>query len=240
MNDFEGGLAITSEFCGPSSAFIDAIYGQRGVLFARPVKVAVSIKPEAHFPGAKRAFDLVVSLALLPILGLCAVGLAIVNRSSNAGPLIFHQKRMGKDCKPIRVIKFRSMTSTHRINRRAHDPLEINRITTVGRFIRRTRIDELPQIINVLRGEMSLIGPRPDYLPHALHYLRTIPGYHERHAVKPGITGLAQVDLGYAEGADAARAKVAADLTYVRRHGYVMDTRIALKTLRIVASGGGR
>lgn len=239
MSDHNATLALTSEFRSPSAAFVDRIGGQRVIPFARTIDAVASARTETFFPSAKRAFDVAVSVALLPVLGLCAVGLAIANRAGNTGPLVFHQKRMGKNCKPIRVIKFRSMTSERRIIRRANDPLEVNRITTVGRFIRQTRIDELPQIINVLRGEMSLIGPRPDYLPHALHYLQTVPGYRERHAVTPGITGLAQVDVGYVEGVNATHAKVAADLVYVAGRGYAMDARIALKTLRVVASGGG-
>ena len=194
----------------------------------------------AHFSVAKRAFDLVVAtLLLLPLTVLFGFVLLAWNAAFDRGPLFFVQKRMGHGCRPIRVWKFRSMTHGGRIRRRADDPLEVARITAMGRFIRRTRIDELPQVVNVLRGEMSVIGPRPDYFPHALQYLRTIPGYRQRHAIRPGITGLAQVSVGYAEGTDATRGKVAADLAYVSGLGYALDMRIVLRTLGVILSCRG-
>lgn len=196
------------------------------------------------FGVAKRGFDVLVSLALLPLMALCAVMLLLANRIGNPGPLFYVQTRMGRDCEPIRVIKFRSMLDTTGAVRGADDPLETDRITPLGRFIRKTRIDELPQILNVLRGEMSLVGPRPDYFPHALYYLATVPGYRSRHRVLPGITGLAQVRLGYAEGIEATRAKVEADHVYVRaqarREGcYLMEIMIVLATIGVVLRGSG-
>lgn len=188
---------------------------------------------------AKRGFDILCALSLMPLLALFAAILTVANRFGNPGRLFFVQKRMGRDCRPIRVIKFRSMIAAPRIRRGADDPLETARITALGRILRKTRVDELPQIVNVLRGEMSMIGPRPDYFPHALHYVRTIPGYRARHAVTPGITGLAQVSLGYIEGTDATRAKVAADLRYARERGYRMDTAIVFRTIRVILMGGG-
>jgi lipopolysaccharide/colanic/teichoic acid biosynthesis glycosyltransferase len=191
-------------------------------------------------PHAKRAFDLAVGAMLLVPTILAAALLLVLNPFFNRGPLLFVQKRMGKDCRPFRVLKFRTMTAVPRTRRRADDPLEEARITPLGGLLRRMRIDELPQVINVLRGEMSLIGPRPDYFPHALHYARSVPGYRARHAVRPGITGLAQVDLGYVEGTDATRAKVAADLRYVEEGGLAMEAWIVLRTLAVILGLGGR
>ena len=151
----------------------------------------------------------------------------------NKGPLFFTQARMGRDCRAFKAVKFRSMFN-EKVTRGADDPIETHRITRLGKFLRKSRIDELPQILNVLKGEMSLIGPRPDYFAHARSYVRNIQGYRERHLVRPGISGLAQVDVGYVEGTDATRAKVAADLRYIRDASLVLDFQIFWKTLRTV------
>jgi len=205
-------------------------------------KIAVSAPktPGRFYLLCKRTFDIVASVALLPLLALCALVLLMLNPWRNQGPLLYRQFRMGYRCKPFQVVKFRSMICVKDISRGPNDPLETNRITAVGKFIRRTRIDELPQILNVLRGEMSLIGPRPDYLSHARAYLRSVPGYRQRHAMRPGISGLAQTRLGYAEGEDQTRAKVDADLEYISNASFLTDTRIVVGTLRTVLGGFGR
>ncbi|MGB0440296.1 MAG: sugar transferase, partial [Paracoccaceae bacterium] len=167
------------------------------------------------FFAAKRAFDIVVSILLLPILIIAAIALLVLNPYFNRGPLFYVQTRMGQHCKAFKVLKFRSMTDVPVIARGADDPLELDRITRLGHFLRKSRVDELPQIFNVLRGQMSLIGPRPDFFHHARRYVRTIPGYKERHSVRPGISGLAQTALGYAEGNAARVAKARADLYYI-------------------------
>ena len=119
------------------------------------------------------------------------------------------------------------------------DPLEAERITPLGRFLRRLRIDELPQFLNVLAGHMSLVGPRPDYWDHAAHYLDFIPGYRQRHNVRPGITGLAQVDGGYAEGVNATVEKTRSDLHYIRRSGVAMEVYVLWRTIYVVLTGFG-
>ncbi len=183
------------------------------------------------FWGVKRVFDISVSLLLLPVMLFFALLLLVLNPFQNRGPLVFRQKRMGRDGKPFLAIKFRSMLPADEITRGANDPIETHRITALGQVIRKTRIDELPQVINVLRGEMSLIGPRPDAYDHAQEYLEAIPEYRARHTVRPGISGLAQVTLGYAEGIDATRAKAISDIAYIRNAGVLMDMRIIWLTL---------
>lgn len=123
------------------------------------------------------------------------------------------------------------MRCTASVKRGAHDPLEVDRVTQLGRFLRRTRIDELPQVVNVLRGEMSLIGPRPDFFDHAIEYVETVPGYRQRHMVKPGISGFAQTEVGYADSMDAVAAKVAADLYYIRNRRTRLEAWIFWRTL---------
>lgn len=188
---------------------------------------------------AKKVFDMVISTMLLPVFLTGCLLLAVANPFLNRGPIFYVQKRMGRDCKPFMAIKFRSMTCVAEVTRGADDPLEVNRITPLGGFLRKSRLDEIPQVINVLRGEMSLIGPRPDCYEHAETYIETIPGYHERHAVLPGISGLAQTEVGYVQGIDATRLKVAADLDYINRQSFRLDTWILWRTLKIIAGRSG-
>jgi len=187
------------------------------------------------FWRAKRAFDIAMSLALLPVLAGLAVLLLCANPVANPGPLLVRQARMGRHCHAFTALKFRTMRPRSGPARGPCDPLEVDRITPLGTVLRRARFDELPQIINVLWGDMSLIGPRPDLFDHATAYLRIVPAYRARHAVRPGISGLAQVTLGYAEGVEATRAKTAADLTYLRQAGLRLEARIFWRTLVTIA-----
>lgn len=189
--------------------------------------------------GLKRAIDVFIAVLALPAVVLIGLALLVLNPLWNKGPLIFSQTRMGWRCKPFRAYKFRTMTATPEISRGPNDPLETDRITRLGTFLRKTRLDEFPQFINVLRGEMSVIGPRPDYWEHAEHYSRTIDGYRRRHAMKPGITGLAQVDNGYAEGVDATVIKTQHDLAYIESASLTTDLYIFWRTVRVMLTGFG-
>ena len=191
------------------------------------------------FWACKRAFDIAGALALLPIMLTFVVVLVLLNPWLNPGTVFFSQIRMGRDCKPFRAYKFRSMRAVQQIARGADDPLEQDRITPFGSFLRKTRIDELPQVLNVLRGDMSLIGPRPDYIHHARSYLRNIPEYRRRHDVRPGISGYSQVNLGYAVGTEATRDKARADVYYIEHAGFAMDAQLVLGTIRTVATKAG-
>ncbi len=189
----------------------------------------------AHSLGyllGKRAVDLGFStLVLLPAMVIVGLFLVVLNPVFNPGPLVFTQRRMGRDCTAFRAIKFRTMACDRTAGRGPDDPVETDRITPLGRVLRITRFDELPQILNVYRGEMSLIGPRPDDFDHATYYLRHIPDYRDRHRVRPGISGLAQIELGYAEGLEATRRKTAADIDYIRRAGLGLDLWIFWRTM---------
>jgi len=188
----------------------------------------------------KRIFDIFVSLLLLPVLILIGIILFILNRFFNSGELFFIQERMGKNCEVFFAIKFRTMTYTREITRKYNDPIEINRITPLGRILRKMRIDELPQVLNVLKGEMSLIGPRPDYYLHALKYLENVEGYRERHAIRPGITGLSQIRIGYAETLEATSNKTSIDNYYIQNLGYIIELKIILNTILIIIKGLGK
>ncbi|WP_172297202.1 sugar transferase [Pseudoruegeria sp. HB172150] len=203
-------------------------------------------KPSRHsaenrnfFNTCKRAFDIGMCILLIPFFLTVAAALVLLNPWLNSGPLFFVQKRMGRHCEPFGAIKFRSMSEAEVIERSPECPLEVHRITVLGRFIRRIRIDELPQILNVLRGEMSLIGPRPDCYEHAEHYLREVPGYRYRHSVRPGISGLAQTEVGYVEGSNATRRKVSADLYYISHTGFLMEAWLVWRTLAVILGRQG-
>lgn len=195
--------------------------------------------PSALYFVSKRLFDIGVSILLLPVLLFGTIVLLVLNPVYNQGPVFYSQQRMGRRTEPFTAYKFRSMRVVPDVDRGAHDPLEIDRITTLGHFLRKSRIDEIPQIINVLKGEMSLIGPRPDYYGHAKEYVKTIPGYRARHAVKPGISGFAQTEVGYADTIDAVAAKVAADLFYIRNRRVLLEAWIAWRTIATVLGRKG-
>lgn len=195
--------------------------------------------PSTLYFVSKRAFDIVMSLILMPLLIGMSIVLLIANPFCNRGPVFYTQQRMGRRAEPFTAIKFRSMRTATAQARGAHDPLEVDRITSFGLFLRKSRLDELPQIVNVLKGEMSLIGPRPDYYGHAKEYIKTIPGYRARHAVRPGISGFAQTEIGYADTLDSVKAKVAADLFYIRNRRVLLEVWIVWRTLQTILGRKG-
>ena len=188
----------------------------------------------------KRLFDISVCILLFPLLLIISIILPFLNYFFNPGNLLFVQDRMGKNCSVFSAIKFRTMSPTEEITRKFDDPIELYRITPLGKILRKTRIDELPQILNVLKGEMSLIGPRPDYYIHALEYLKNVEGYQERHLIRPGITGLSQVRLGYVEGIEATAKKVTIDNYYIQNVGYIIEFKIIISTILAIIRGVGK
>jgi lipopolysaccharide/colanic/teichoic acid biosynthesis glycosyltransferase len=202
--------------------------------------VALPPGPGQGFLWFKRLFDIALCILLVPVLSFAGFALLLLNPFYNRGPLFFIQTRMGQHCQPFRAVKFRTMTDVDLPARRADDPLEHDRITPLGHFLRRSRIDEVPQILNVLVGQMSLIGPRPDFYDHALVYLDVVPGYRERHAMKPGISGLAQTELGYIEGLAATERKAMVDLHYIRNASLKLDVWVFWRTLGVVLGRGGK
>ena len=188
----------------------------------------------------KRIFDIILSLLLLPLFFTIGIFLLVFNLFFNQGRLLFIQKRMGKNCEVFFAIKFRTMTHVKEITRKCDDPIETNRITPLGKILRKMRIDELPQILNVLKGDMSLIGPRPDYYAHALEYLKNVEGYRERHSIRPGITGLSQIRLGYVETLEAISQKTSIDKYYIQNVSYIIELKIIISTILIVIRGLGK
>ncbi len=195
----------------------------------------------ALFWGLKRTLDFVlaVSGALLaaPLLLLAAVTIKL----DSCGPVLYRQRRIGLRQDPFELLKLRSMyvdAATSQPEARwtqVGDP----RITRVGRLLRRYRIDELPQLWNVLRGEMSFVGPRPEQVPIAARLTSIAPDYRLRHLVRPGITGWAQVHAGYCASDDASLKKLAYDLQYVREMCLSLDIKIFYRTVAVVLTGRG-
>lgn len=184
---------------------------------------------------AKRALDIASSLVLLVLtLPLMAVVAALIKLDS-PGPVFYRQERVGLHGQPFTLLKFRSMRTDAEAGGRPRwaqqrDP----RITRVGSFIRPMRIDELPQLLNVLRGEMSMVGPRPER-PHFVEQLaQVLPFYAERSYVKPGITGWAQINYPYGASVEDAREKLAYDLYYVKHRGVLLDLMILVSTIRVI------
>jgi sugar transferase (PEP-CTERM system associated) len=189
---------------------------------------------------AKRVVDVAGSLVLLvmaaPLMVLAAFAVAV----ESPGPVLFRQERVGRGGRTFQVVKFRSMRQDAEKDgvarwATAGDP----RITRVGRLIRKTRIDELPQLINVLRGDMSLVGPRPERPGFVEQLKGGIRFYDVRHSVKPGLTGWAQIRYSYAASLEDSRRKLQFDLYYVKNHSLWLDLRILFETVRVVLRGEG-
>jgi UDP-GalNAc:undecaprenyl-phosphate GalNAc-1-phosphate transferase len=146
---------------------------------------------------------------------------------------------MGRGGKSFRILKFRTMLPAPQGATIAFASAETDRITRLGALLRKFRIDELPQIGNVLIGNMSFVGPRPEQVAFAQNFSKTIPGYHYRHVVRPGISGLAQVTNGYADCGESTRQKLARDLEYIRDAGWKMEIWIVMRTFYVVFTGYG-
>ena len=190
----------------------------------------------------KRAFDITVSLVILLIASpfMLLVAIASLIESRGRDPILYSQIRVGKRGKPFMVFKFRSMRTDAESDGVARWATKNDsRVTPLGKFIRKTRLDELPQLYNVLRGDMSLVGPRPERPEFVEQLSRDIPYYAERHWVKPGLTGWAQMLYPYAATEEDTKRKLEYDLYYVKNGGTMLDTIILLQTLEVVLLGKG-
>lgn len=194
--------------------------------------------------AAKRALDILVSVVALIVLAPVLLTVCLLIKVESKGPVSFRQNRWGKDCKLIRVYKFRSMYTDRCDHSGVVQTIEDDpRVTKVGRVIRRLNIDELPQLLNVLRGDMSLVGPRchaVGMLAAGKPYEELVPDYHQRHAVRPGMTGLAQMRglRGPTHRASHARARIASDLHYVKHFTFWLDLSIMVGTVYSEIKGG--
>jgi sugar transferase (PEP-CTERM system associated) len=188
----------------------------------------------------KRVFDILFSSAILVFSLPIMVVTSLAIRFESRGPVLYRQERVGLNGKTFEVIKFRSMrTDAEKDGKPRWATLNDDRVTKVGRFIRRVRIDELPQLLNVLRGEMSLVGPRPERQFFVDDLISKIPYYAVRHSVKPGVTGWAQVRYEYGSTIEDSVEKLQYDLYYVKNHTLFLDLLILLETVAVVLTGKG-
>lgn len=187
----------------------------------------------------KRTLDVVVSAVLLLLFAPFLLAAAIAIKLDDGGPVLYHQERVTRAGRSFAITKLRTM----RVNAEASGAVWAAqgdaRVTRIGAFLRRTRVDEMPQLFNVLRGDMSLVGPRPERPPFVTMLANQIPLYRERHVVKAGLTGWAQINYPYGASTDDARSKLSYDLYYVKNFSVLFDLLIILQTLRVVLWPGG-
>jgi len=198
-----------------------------------------SVPPKTAYLPFKRMIDMLLIVATLPITIPLAILTAFLIKMESTGPVFFWQQRVGTFGKPFNMLKFRSMTTD---SEREGSQFASNgdmRVTRVGRFIRKMRIDEIPQLWNVLKGEMSIIGPRPEQVNFVEKFNRTIPNYADRHVVAPGITGLAQTVQGYVDDENGTIIKLKYDLEYINNLSFIMDMKIVFRTIYTIMTGFG-
>ena len=209
----------------------------RVTLLSNPIEIFGQVLPSQPYRRVKRVVDTVAALPILVAMAPIMVVVAICIRLESSGPAIFRQKRVGYRGRVFMCFKFRTMRSG--MNGPEYTLEDDSRITPFGRLLRKWRIDELPQIFNILVGDMSWIGPRPESLSLARSYQKVIPFYAYRHLVRPGITGWAAVHQGNVALEEAARRKLEFDFYYIRHFSTWLDFLIALMTVRTIVTGFG-
>ena len=206
---------------------------------ATPEEIAAHLaQVPTTFKLYKRLIDCAVVAFLLPGLLFCILVLILFNPLFNRGPIFYRQPRIGLMGQPFGMLKFRTMVGVG--DSPQFETGDKARVSRLGAFMRRTRVDEVPQILNVLKGEMSVIGPRPEQEDFVRQFSAEIPGYDLRHLVKPGITGLAQLKLGYTDDVKGAAHKLRWDMIYISRMGGTMESYIVGRTFTFVMRRLGR
>ncbi len=189
----------------------------------------------------KRTFDIVTSATLLVVASPIMVMTAIAIKLDSPGPVLYRQERVGLGGRRFMCMKFRSMrTDAEKDGVARWASINDARTTRVGRFIRKARIDELPQLFSVLRGDMSMVGPRPERPSFVEQLNEQIPYYGLRHTIKPGLTGWAQVHFSYGASLEDARRKHQFDLYYVKNNSLFLDLLVLIETVSVVLFGEGR
>jgi len=225
-----------------------AVYNAKNLLESLTGRVSIrkmsendigSLLPSKNYERLKYLFDMVIVLLSLPIVLVICLITAICIRIDSKGPVLYSQTRIGRGNRPFTLYKFRSMTYSRCNDAERFADENDDRVTRVGRFIRCTRIDELPQFLNILKGEMSLIGPRPEQPSFVRQFDEVIPFYTYRHVLKPGITGWAQVRSGYAADIDETQLKIEHDFYYIKNASVALDIYIVFLTVKTVFTGFG-
>lgn len=197
-----------------------------------------SLLPSSSYEKIKRLIDLLTAILVIPILLPFFLIIALCIRLESPGSILFVQERMGFRGKTFKMFKFRSMyidKRGSRFTKEQNDP----RITKIGNVIRKFRIDELPQVFNILLGQMSFIGPRPESYELSHWYEKDVPFFAYRHVVRPGISGWAQVEQGYAAEVDGMKVKLEYDFYYIKNFSFWLDLLITFKTVKTILTGFG-
>jgi len=198
-----------------------------------------NFNPRSFYSPIKRLIDLLITLSLSPLLLLIGLIVSILIKLDSPGPVLFAQERTGYHNKNFILYKFRSMYTLPGGEATRFAEENDSRVTRAGRFLRRTRLDEIPQFWNVFKGDMSIIGPRPEQLEFAVRFTDVIPHYDFRHSIHPGITGWAQTMQGYAANEDQTREKLEYDFFYIKNLSLWFDLIIFFRTFRILFLGKG-
>lgn len=205
-----------------------------------PVDLESKWPPRFHQRFTKRVIDILISLSLFAALFPLMVLVGIAVRLTSKGPALYTQRRLTLGGRYFVIYKFRTMTTCaeRKSGAKMADQGDV-RVTALGRLLRRSRIDELPQLLNVVIGDMSLIGPRPERPEIAIELRRELPRMQERINVKAGLTGLAQINLGYVSTPETYKEKLKLDLYYINNYSLFLDLKIAIKTIAVILTGFG-
>ncbi len=232
---------VLLQFFSPAHPDTEHLIGKIDLADFRPAEIEANPVAKGVWISRlmKRGFDIIMALSLLiftfPVLVACAVAVKV----SSPGPVFYKQIRVGRHGKHFSILKFRSMIKdAEKDGARWAAPAD-ERITKVGAFLRRSRLDEIPQVINILRGEMSFVGPRPERPEFTQMLVKHLPHYNERHLMKPGLTGWAQVNSPYGASVEDSRDKLTYDLYYVKNFSLILDLFIIIKTVRVALFGVG-
>jgi sugar transferase (PEP-CTERM system associated) len=224
-----------------ANSFMEDLLGRLSVESLRPSSLifAKGFRRSAVSKKLKRWLDVVCSAFGLVLSFPICVAVALAIKLDSHGPMFYTQERVGQDDRVFRLVKFRSMRNDAEENGPKWAGTNDDRVTRVGRFIRKCRLDEIPQMFNVLKGEMSFIGPRPERPFFVETLSREIPYYSQRHAVKPGISGWAQIRYPYGASQEDAREKLKYDLYYIKHLSLLFDISIIFETAKVVLLGKG-
>ncbi|EGU52106.1 hypothetical protein VIOR3934_06374 [Vibrio orientalis CIP 102891 = ATCC 33934] len=198
-----------------------------------------ALQPNSGYFRIKSVLDFVIAILAIIISAPIMVIICVLIKSQGGGLIFFKQTRVGQNNQTFTLYKFRTMRTKAKRNTAKFASEEPERISKLGRALRHSRLDELPQFWNVLKGDMSIIGPRPEQPSFAKQFAKEIPFYDYRHIVKPGITGWAQVTQGYTDNTESTKEKLAYDFYYLKYLSWQLDFEIYLKTLRVMWIGKG-
>jgi lipopolysaccharide/colanic/teichoic acid biosynthesis glycosyltransferase len=196
-----------------------------------------SIHHRRAYRAVRRPTEVLLAAVILLLVSPVLLLVVVAIRLTSAGPALYRQRRVGKGGTEFTLLKLRTMHGTDTVP--AWATSQAHRVTSIGRFLRRFRIDELPQLWNVIRGDLALIGPRPEQVPIVERLDRELPHYSARHCIRPGLTGWAQVNLGYMGSIEGTIAKLQRDLYYVKHQSLRLDGLILWLTLQAVIAGRG-